>query len=121
MGVNDLETKLEYTYQNILRKYGFSEGADAQSVNGIVKESIQRFMSECNNPAIYCNGLHTRMLMTDFIFEMKKVKYIVDNYKEEQTEGGYCIIKDGTGRCRRRDHFHLCLSGASVRELIKKA
>lgn len=94
MGVNDLETKLEYTYQNILRKYGFSEGADAQSVNGIVKESIQRFMNECNNPAIYCNGLHTRMLMTDFIFEMKKVKYIVDNYKEEQTEGGYRIIKD---------------------------
>ena len=25
---------------------------------------------------------------------MKKVKYIVDNYKEEQTEGGYRIIRD---------------------------
>lgn len=93
-GGNDLETALKYTYQSLLRKYGFSEGVDAQNVNGIVKESIQRFMNECDNPAIYCNGLHTRMLMTDFIFEMKKVKYIVDNYREEQTEDGYRMIKD---------------------------
>ncbi|MCR2045725.1 hypothetical protein NSB25_00290 [Acetatifactor muris] len=37
-------------------------------------------MKNCKIPALWCYGEHTRMLMTDYIFEMRRVKYIIDEF-----------------------------------------
>lgn len=89
-----MKNNLRETYEKFMNEYGFKELMDYGCINKIIKESIQRFLQECENPAIYCNGVHTRMLMSDFIFELKKVKYIVDNYSEIQNDGGFYIIRD---------------------------
>jgi hypothetical protein len=87
--------------QNLLKKkyialkkqchvYDYATG----NVISIIKKSLEEFMKTCNNPAIWCYGRHTKMLMTDFIFELKKVRYIIDNRIESGIESGFEIIKE---------------------------
>ncbi|MDO4188990.1 MAG: hypothetical protein Q4D29_08350 [Lachnospiraceae bacterium] len=89
-------SSLENKYNNFIQKNHFSQPIDSDKLYHIIKESISDFCRGANNPAIYCNGGHTKMLMSDFIFELKKVRYIVDNYSNtESREGsGFRVIKD---------------------------
>lgn len=57
-----------------------------------VKEILEKFTSACSNPAIWCFGEHTHMLMTDFVYELKKVHYIIDDSVEFINEEGYVLI-----------------------------
>lgn len=63
-----------------------------QDMNLVIKKAICRFMEQCSNPAIWCYGDHTKMLMADFIFELKKVHFIVDHTLAGNTDGGFEII-----------------------------
>ena len=36
--------------------------------------------------------MHTRSLMSDFMFEMKNVKYIVDKFQKPSENSGFYII-----------------------------
>lgn len=83
MGLNE-------QYEQLLSKYSFLESRNAGEIYQIVRDSLVQFISKCNNPAIWCYGKHTRMLMADFMFEMKRIKYIID---ENVKESGFCIIR----------------------------
>ena len=85
---------LENKYEMLFETYHFDRPIDAQNINSIIRESLRAFMKECRKPAIYCNGGHTRILMADFMYELKNVKYIVDNYAKTQDDGGFQLIKD---------------------------
>lgn len=79
-------------YDILLDKYTFIESCNVNGIYRIVRDSLDRFVSGCENPAIWCYGNHTRMLMADFMFEMKKVKYIIDENYEKMTESGFHIL-----------------------------
>lgn len=57
----------------------------------IIKKSLRDFMHKYENTAIWCWGNHTEMLMADFVFELKNVKYIIDAKPVEKA--GYEIVK----------------------------
>ena len=89
-----MQSKIEQKYNNLFEKYLLEKPLEAKKVNLIIKKSIQDFLAEAKNPAIYCYGGHTKMLMADFIYELKPIKYIIDNYTTSSDNTGYKFIKD---------------------------
>ena len=85
---------LQKKYDKLFEAYGFEKPIEVKNINSIISRSLKEFFGRHDNIAIYCNGGHTRMLMTDFMFELKTVKYIVDNYSNASNETGFCLIKD---------------------------
>lgn len=79
-------------YNTLFSKYKFKETQNDNIINQIVVNSLVDFISKCTNPAIWCYGLHTTQLMKDFIFELKRVKYIIDKNYKNMGEHGYHII-----------------------------
>lgn len=63
-----------------------------QGIFTSIKNLLEEFMQKCQNPAIWCYGNHTKMLMTDFIFECKNVKYIIDEKYKNVSSNGFEII-----------------------------
>lgn len=84
---------LEKKYEELceLCHPGFLSQCD-QNINIVIKKAICRFMERCSNPAIWCYGDHTKMLMADFIFELKKARYIIDHSLAGNMDGGFEII-----------------------------
>ena len=85
---------LKKKYDKLFDTYGFERPIEVKNINSIIRCSLQDFVGRHNNIAIYCNGGHTKMLMADFMFELKTVKFIVDNYSNTSNETGFCLIKD---------------------------
>lgn len=85
---------LERQYEKLFETYRFERPIEARNVNAIIKKSLQDFLKGSEKPAIYCNGGHTKMLMADFMYELKSVKYIVDNYANRTDDNGFRLIKD---------------------------
>lgn len=86
--------KIEQTYHQLFEMYSLEKPIEAKSVNLVIKKSIQDFLLDARKPAIYCNGGHTKILVADFIYELKPVKYIIDNYTDCSKDTGYTLIKD---------------------------
>lgn len=84
---------LDEQYELLLNKYSFLKSCNVGEIYHIVRDSLVHFISKCNNPAIWCYGRHTRMLMTDFMFEMKKVKYIIDENYENVEGSGFRVLR----------------------------
>ena len=91
---SDMKQELEQRYEELFIKYHLERPLDAQNVSSIIRESLHTFLQDAKKPAIYCNGGHTKMLMADFIHELKGVKYIVDNYMSPEEEKGFFLIRD---------------------------
>lgn len=89
-----MRAALEQQYDKLFETYHFERPDNTQKIYQIIKCSLADFVKSCNKAAIYCNGGHTKVLMSDFIFELKEVKYIVDNYNSPADKGGYNFIKD---------------------------
>lgn len=85
---------LEEQYEKLFKTYHFEKPINACNVNSIIKKSLQTFLKDSKQPAIYCNGGHTKMLMADFMYELKNVKYIVDNYADKTDDNGFKLIRD---------------------------
>lgn len=79
-------------YNTLIHKYNFAGTHNNNMVNAAVRDSLKRFMAKCTNPGIWCHGEHTRMLMRDYVFEMKQVKYIIDKNYNDLGECGYHVI-----------------------------
>lgn len=89
-------------YNNLLHKYNFSTQEFDQKINSIIRVRIKEFVDSCDVPAIWCYGKHTRMLMADFMFEMRKVRYIIDANFAGETESGFEVI-----RKEQIEQFHI--------------
>lgn len=85
-------TQLEECYNDLLDKFSFDKPVEAGRINRIIHEELEKFLVDAKNPAIYCNGEHTRKLLSDFVFELKKINIIIDNYADGK-DSGYKIIK----------------------------
>lgn len=65
-----------------------------KNINAVIKKALYEFVQRCNNPAIWCYGKHTKMLMADFMFELKKVHCIIDNGIKSSEGSGFEIIDE---------------------------
>lgn len=82
----------------LLRKY--NELTNILNINDVSKNNIYSsirniindFFSSHSKVGIYCFGIHTKMLMTDFISELRDIVCIIDNGEVEA--GGFLVIKD---------------------------
>ena len=83
---------LSEKFNQLQSKYTFLETYPKAKLYTYIRESLTGFLSRCATPAVWCYGSHTRMLMADFIFEMKKVKFIIDGKYEQADAGGFCVI-----------------------------
>ena len=89
---SELKEQIVKQYNNIVNEWDVKMAEASVNVNTIIKQSICEFLSVCKKPAIWCFGEHTNMLMTDFIFELKDVKTIIDN-NIDRVNGGFTFIK----------------------------
>lgn len=117
--MDGMRHQLEEKYNNLFRKYNLELPLENREINHIIRLSLHDFLKNSERPAIYCNGGHTRTLMADFIYELKKVKYIVDNYASGKEEAGYILIKDHEIESAKIDA--IILSTFKFRKDVKKS
>jgi hypothetical protein len=90
-----MQKLLREKYKDLQRICGLNFNENDQ-INYLIKKAICSFVQQCNNPAIWCYGKHTKMLMSDFMFELKKVHFIIDNGIESGQGSGFEIIHEGS-------------------------
>ena len=83
---------LENEYRKILHNYGFNS-LDTVAIYSILRNIFNSFLSESNKPAIYCNGYHTKILMSDFMPELRTVKILVDKNAKKDGQG-FLVLRD---------------------------
>lgn len=89
-----MKAELKRQYDKLVETYKFERPDDNQIIYQILKSSLSSFVKSCTKVAIYCNGGHTKMLMSDFAFELKGVNCVIDNYVNVSEESGFLVIKD---------------------------
>lgn len=111
---------IEKKYNDLFTKYHFEPPVDTKIINSVIKSALVSFLRDKKTPAIYCYGGHTKMLMADFMFELKNVKLIIDNYypSDGSKKQGFRIIKDEYIETERIDA--IILSSYKYRESISK-
>ncbi len=92
--MKEIKAELEKRYEDLFEKYNLERPLDSKNISLIIKRSLCKFLENCKKPAVYCGGGHTKMLMADFIYELKKVRYIVDNYAKPEADSGFILIRD---------------------------
>lgn len=112
-----IKNSLTEKYAELCSAWGVSIPKETE-VNYIVKESLATFVSKCKNPAIWGNGNHTKMIMADFVYELRRVKYIVDNISEENKCEGYYLI--GENQIKSSGIDGIIISSFRYRNQIKK-
>ncbi len=80
------------SYERLLQKLKIDKKSTTSKISQIIGQSLYTFCSEHKNPAIWCLGRHTDMLMTDYISEMRKVKIIIDSSPNHSVRSGFKII-----------------------------
>ncbi len=89
-----LKAYLEEKYNAISNELGIVESGYGEKINNIIKQEIRKFMRTHSRVAIFGNGRHTHMLMVDYIYELKDIKYIIDNNMKQGELGGYKVISE---------------------------
>lgn len=85
---------LRKKYKELCNLLNIAEDNSYEELNYLIKEILADFMKDKQNPAIYCNGIHTNRLMADYVYELKKVKYIIDQNTANVAEGFAVISQD---------------------------
>ena len=80
-------------YNDIALEIGVKDSNISNDMNNIIRTEIVDFLNSHNCVAIYGNGRHTKMLMKDYVYELKDIKYIIDNFSDKSF-GGYAIITE---------------------------
>lgn len=84
---------LEEKYKQLVSEYNFKLETNTANVNYMIRDALAKFVSGCKMPAIWCYGEHTKMLMTDFMNELKAVKLIIDGHAENYSDdSGFQVI-----------------------------
>lgn len=86
---------LEEKYNELVSEYGFKSEGAIGTVNAMLRDVLVMFVASCKNPAIWCYGEHTKMLMSEFMNELKSVRYIIDSHAQDyKGESGFQVICD---------------------------
>ncbi len=84
---------LKEQYNNLLNILGMNIESGYDKITFYIKDIINEFMHTHGRVGIYCYGVHTQMLMTEFIAELRDVVCVIDNGKKND-DSEFIIIKD---------------------------
>lgn len=85
---------LEEKYDKLVSDFGFQIENSPENISGMIRDALTDFKADCKVMAIWCYGEHTKMLMADFMNELKSVKYIIDEHAENFTgDSGFRVIQ----------------------------
>ncbi|NBH84994.1 hypothetical protein D7X88_17180 [bacterium C-53] len=112
-----MRKQLEDQYNALMQYFNIDKGVVKNTINKIIKESLHEFVSNCNIPAIWCYGKHTKMLMADFIFEMKGIRFIIDEAYSGNKDSGFIMIDQS--QIRECGIDGIIISSFKYREEIK--
>ena len=87
-----MRKEMEGAYAELRSLAGVEPEQAEQRINHIIKQALSDFVKSCRCPAIWAYGGHTRMLMADYIFEMKPVRFIIDEFRAKTDAGGFTMI-----------------------------
>lgn len=105
-------------YERLISEYGFTKLNNPVNVNYLIREAIDSYLPYCKRPAIWCYGEHTKMLMADFMNELKTVKYIIDERADDYRESsGFNVI--GKEDIEKEGIDGVIISSYKFREEIK--
>ena len=88
---------LDREYSKLCDYCKIDSSADDRKVEqifGVIKRAFAGFLKQCQKPAIWCYGSHTKMLMADFMFELKDVRYIIDNSIRNTEGSGFELLRE---------------------------
>ena len=84
---------LEEKYKQLVSEYDFKLETNTANVNYMIRDALAKFVSGCKMPAIWCYGEHTKMLMADFMNELKAVNLIIDGHAGNYSDdSGFQVI-----------------------------
>lgn len=84
---------LEEKYDQLISEYNFKAESNVENISYMIRDALRMFTSGCKKPAIWCYGEHTKMLMSDFMSELRNVKFIIDEHAEDFSEdSGFNVI-----------------------------
>ena len=69
--------ELKKEYQSLALRLGVGM-TRSDKINVAIHSCLRQFMETHNRVALYCNGYHTKMLMTDFVSDIRDIVCIVD-------------------------------------------
>lgn len=84
---------LTQKYKELIKLCKIDEDIDKKHTSLAIRNILSKFCHSHNNVAIWCNGEHTRMLMADYMDELKNVNIIIDNKLNGQGDG-FNIIRE---------------------------
>lgn len=88
-----MRERLVADHKKLLTKYKIDDSLMFDSITEKIRNGLVHFMEVHSNVAIWGNGVHTKMLMSDFISELRKVNIIIDSQNKNVTEeSGYKFI-----------------------------
>lgn len=86
-------TNLNRELDNLLEKYHFKNTNSSLNINLIIRDALNEFKNSVTEMAIWANGTHTKMLMSDFMNELKSVRWIIDKSCAGEKDSGFKIIR----------------------------
>ncbi len=119
--MNGIGEELKKGYESLFSEYRLEPPLDAGNISLVIKQFLRDFLEHAKNPGIYCNGGHTKMLMADFMYELKKVRYIIDNYAESEEENGFILLKDQGNTIEENGIDAVILSSYKFRKELKQS
>lgn len=89
-----MRKKLEHAYQTLIETYGFQNLVNADNINLILGRTLTSFIDNHKRVAIYGYGIHTEMLMADFMVKLRGIEYIIENYADQSESPGFHLIRE---------------------------
>lgn len=104
-------------YNELIKLCNIDEDVDRKHTSLAIRNILNKFCYSHNNVAIWCNGEHTRMLMTDYMDELRNINMIIDNQLNGYGDG-FNVIKESEIRDNRIEG--IIISSYRYKDEIKK-
>lgn len=104
-------------YNELIKLYNIDEDVDRKHTSLAIRNILNKFCYSHNNVAIWCNGEQTRMLMTDYMDELRNINIIIDNQLNGYGDG-FNVIKESEIRDNRIEG--IIISSYRYKDEIKK-
>lgn len=104
-------------YNELIKLCNIDEDVDRKHTSLAIRNILNKFCYSHNNVAIWCNGEHTRMLMTDYMDELRNINIIIDNQLNGYGDG-FNVIKESEIRDNRIEG--IIISSYRYKDEIKK-
>ena len=104
-------------YRDLIKKYGLNQYLPEENTGGIVTSVLVSFVKQRKEIAIYGYDEFAKQFIGKFIFELRNVKYIIDDNVSD-SDSGYTIISESEISEYKIDGIVLCCKDNALEKEI---